>query len=100
MLRIGAMNMLLHGVDDPNIEYKDSLSEMNTDKEKYSLILANPPFKGSLDYDGVSADLLKSCENKEDRIVISCAIPSYHEDWRKSSSYCTRWSIIRKQPCT
>lgn len=53
MLRIGAMNMLLHGVDDPNIEYKDSLSEMNTDKEKYSLILANPPFKGSLDYDGV-----------------------------------------------
>ena len=52
MLRIGAMNMLLHGVDDPNIEYKDSLSEMNTDKEKNSLILANPPFKGSLDYDG------------------------------------------------
>ena len=45
MLRIGAMNMLLHGVDDPNIEYKDSLSEMNTDKEKYSLILANPHLK-------------------------------------------------------
>ena len=65
MLRIGAMNMLLHGVDDPNIEYKDSLSEMNTDKEKYSLILANPPFKGSLDYDGVSADLLKVAKTKK-----------------------------------
>ena len=59
MLRIGAMNMMLHGVDNPNIEYKDSLSEQNDDNEKYTLILANPPFKGSLDYEGVSADLLK-----------------------------------------
>ncbi|WP_315284346.1 class I SAM-dependent DNA methyltransferase, partial [Fusobacterium hwasookii] len=48
MLRIGAMNMMLHGVDNPNIEYKDSLSEVNTDKEKFTLVLANPPFKGSL----------------------------------------------------
>ena len=69
MLRIGAMNMLLHGVDDPNIEYKDSLSEMNTDKEKYSLILANPPFKGSLDYDGVSADLLKVAKTKKTELL-------------------------------
>ena len=45
MLRIGAMNMMLHGVDNPNIEYKDSLSEVNTDKDKYTLILANPPLK-------------------------------------------------------
>lgn len=46
MLRIGAMNMLLHGVENPNISYRDSLSEQNTDVEKYSLVLANPPFKG------------------------------------------------------
>ena len=59
MLRIGAMNMMLHGVDNPNIEYKDSLSEQNKDEDKYTLILANPPFKGSLDYEAVSADLLK-----------------------------------------
>lgn len=57
MLRIGAMNMLLHGVDNSNISYRDSLSEQNTDVEKYSLVLANPPFKGSLDYEAVSADL-------------------------------------------
>ena len=69
---------------------------MNTDKEKYSLILANPPFKGSLDYDGVSADLLKGCKNKENRIIIPCFIPSHHENWRKGSSYRTRWSIIWK----
>ena len=65
MLRIGAMNMMLHGVDNPNIEYKDSLSEVNTDKDKYTLILANPPFKGSLDYEAVSADLLKVTKTKK-----------------------------------
>lgn len=58
MLRIGAMNMLLHGVDNPGIEYCDSLSENNTDFEKYTLVLANPPFKGSLDYEGVSTAIL------------------------------------------
>lgn len=56
------------------IEYRDSLSEQNADSEKYTLVLANPPFKGSLDYEGVSADLLKvssfstvSCKNISDR---------------------------------
>lgn len=69
MLRIGAMNMMLHGVDNPNIEYRDSLSEVNTDKEKYTLVLANPPFKGSLDYDAVSADLLKVTKTKKTELL-------------------------------
>lgn len=69
MLRIGAMNMLLHGVDNPNISYRDSLSEQNTDVEKYSLVLANPPFKGSLDYDSVSADLLKVAKTKKTELL-------------------------------
>lgn len=69
MLRIGAMNMLLHGVDNPNISYRDSLSEQNTDVEKYSLVLANPPFKGSLDYEAVSADLLKITKTKKTELL-------------------------------
>ncbi len=69
MLRIGAMNMLLHGVDNPNISYRDSLSEQNTDVEKYSLVLANPPFKGSLDYEAVSADLLKVTKTKKTELL-------------------------------
>jgi type I restriction enzyme M protein len=69
MLRIGAMNMMTHGVDNPYIEYRDSLSDQNADKEKYSLILANPPFKGSLDYDTVSADLLKVCKTKKTELL-------------------------------
>lgn len=69
MLRIGAMNMMTHGVDNPFIEYRDSLSDQNQDKGKYSLILANPPFKGSLDYDIVSTDLLKVCKTKKTELL-------------------------------
>ena len=69
MLRIGAMNMMTHGVDNPFIEYRDSLSDQNPDRDKYSLILANPPFKGSLDYDTVSTDLLKVCKTKKTELL-------------------------------
>ncbi|WP_270577280.1 N-6 DNA methylase [Caldifermentibacillus hisashii] len=69
MLRIGAMNMMLHGVDNPNIDYRDSLSEINKDKEKYTMVLANPPFKGSLDYDAVSNDLLKIAKTKKTELL-------------------------------
>ncbi len=69
MLRIGAMNMMTHGVESPYIEYRDSLSDQNPDKDKYSLILANPPFKGSLDADIVSADLLKICKTKKTELL-------------------------------
>ena len=61
--------MMTHGVDNPFIEYRDSLSDQNPDKEKYSLILANPPFKGSLDYDTVSPDLLKVCKTKKTELL-------------------------------
>ena len=69
MLRIGAMNMMTHGVENPFIEYRDSLSEQNPDKDRYSLILANPPFKGSLDAEAVSADLLKVCKTKKTELL-------------------------------
>lgn len=69
MLRIGAMNMMTHGIDNPYIEYRDSLSDQNPDKDKYSLILANPPFKGSLDADTVSVNLLKVCKTKKTELL-------------------------------
>ena len=69
MLRIGAMNMMTHGIDNPFIEYRDSLSDQNTDREKYSLVLANPPFKGSLDAESVSGDLLKVCKTKKTELL-------------------------------
>ena len=58
MLRIGAMNMMLHGVEAPHIAWMDSLSEDNTHRDEFSLIMANPPFTGSLDKETISKDLL------------------------------------------
>lgn len=59
MLRIASMNMLLHGIENPNIAYKDSLSEDHSgDEEKYTIILANPPFAGSVDDESIANDLL------------------------------------------
>lgn len=69
MLRIGAMNMMTHGISNPVIEYRDSLSDQNADRDRYSLILANPPFKGSLDYDIVSVDILKKCKTKKTELL-------------------------------
>jgi len=69
MLRIGAMNMMLHGVENPHIEYRDSLSDENEERNKYSLILANPPFTGSLDYEAVSKDLLALCKTKKTELL-------------------------------
>jgi type I restriction enzyme M protein len=69
MLRIGTMNMLLHDVENPQIEYRDSLSKSNTDREKYTLVLANPPFKGSLDEESVAEDLLRISNTKRTEIL-------------------------------
>lgn len=74
MLRIGAMNMMTHGIDNPNILYKDSLSDQNTDTNKYSIILTNPPFKGSLDYDIVSTDILKVTKTKKTELLFLALI--------------------------
>jgi len=70
MLRIGSMNMVLHGVDNPDIRYKDSLAQDHAgDEEKYSLILANPPFAGSLDYENTAKDLLSIVKTKKTELL-------------------------------
>lgn len=57
MLRIGAMNLMLHDINNPDVAFRDSLSSDNHDKDKYTLVLANPPFKGSLDQESVDKSL-------------------------------------------
>lgn len=70
MLRIGSMNMTLHGVDNPNISYQDSLAEEHTkDAGRYSLILANPPFAGSLDYNATAKDLQQIVKTKKTELL-------------------------------
>ncbi|MGI8670387.1 MAG: type I restriction-modification system subunit M [Aridibacter sp.] len=70
MLRIGSMNMMLHGIENPNIRYRDSLAELHSaDEEIYSVILANPPFKGSLDYESTAKDLLRVVKTKKTELL-------------------------------
>ncbi|MDR9367306.1 MAG: class I SAM-dependent DNA methyltransferase, partial [Balneolaceae bacterium] len=70
MLRIGNMNMVMHGFDGATIDYKDSLSSDSSDlRERFDLILANPPFKGSLDYDSVATDLLQTVKTKKTELL-------------------------------
>lgn len=70
MLRVGSMNMLLHGVENPAIENRDSLSEGHANVEgQFSLILANPPFAGSLDYESTAKDLLAVVKTKKTELL-------------------------------
>lgn len=70
MLRIGAMNMVLHGVENADVSYRDSLAEEHgEDAGAYSLILANPPFAGSLDYETTAKDLLKTVKTKKTELL-------------------------------
>jgi type I restriction enzyme M protein len=70
MLRIGSMNMLLHGVENPDIRYRDSLSQNHAgEEERYSLVLANPPFAGSLDYEHTAKDLQAIVKTKKTELL-------------------------------
>ncbi len=70
MLRIGSMNMLLHGVENPDIQLRDSLAQDHAgEEEKYTLVLANPPFAGSLDYENTAKDLLQIIKTKKTELL-------------------------------
>lgn len=70
MLRIASMNMLMHGIESPDIRYRDSLSEgASEDAERYTLILANPPFAGSLDHESTSKDLQRVVKTKKTELL-------------------------------
>ena len=69
MLRIGCMNMMLHDVDEPNLYYRNSLSDENNDTNKYTLCLANPPFAGSLDQDDIAHTLKSAVKTKKTELL-------------------------------
>jgi type I restriction enzyme M protein len=70
MLRIGSMNMILHGVENAHVVYRDSLAEEhNADAGRYSLVLANPPFAGSLDYEATAKDLQQIVKTKKTELL-------------------------------
>lgn len=69
MLRISAMNLMLHSITTPTIEYRDSVSKTNDIAEEYDIVLANPPFAGTIDKEGVSDDLKRVCNTTKTELL-------------------------------
>lgn len=75
MIRIGAMNLMLHGIENPQLSDVDSLSEANTGfTEKATIVLANPPFKGSLDREAVDTKILNVVDSKKTELLFMALI--------------------------
>jgi type I restriction enzyme M protein len=75
MIRIGAMNLILHGIENPQLSDVDALSEANTGfTEKATLVLANPPFKGSLDREAVDGKILSVVDSKKTELLFLALI--------------------------
>lgn len=73
MLRISAMNLMLHSISNPDVDYKDSVSKQNEISSKYTVCLANPPFKGTVDADSIN-DNLKAVTNTKKTELLFLAL--------------------------
>lgn len=69
MMQIGAMNLILHGIENPRLKRVNALGDENKFQEEFSLILANPPFAAKLDYDQVSSNVLSLAKTKDTEIL-------------------------------
>ena len=74
MMRIASMNLQLHGIEAPQLVGGSALAENDTINGKYSLVLANPPFKGALDYDEVESSLLQVTKTKKTELLFLALI--------------------------
>lgn len=74
MLRVSLMNLMLHGIEAPDVAYADSLSSNYEEKDKYTVVLANPPFTGSIDEGDISASLLKTTKTKKTELLFVALI--------------------------
>lgn len=70
MVRIASMNLMLHSIDNPNVRQMDTMSKMYEEENKYTLVLANPPFKGSIDEGDINPTLSKGAKTTKNRITI------------------------------
>ena len=69
MLRISAMNLMLHSITNPDVRYMDSVSKQNQIQEKYTICLANPPFKGTVDAESINDDLKAVTNTKKTELL-------------------------------
>lgn len=97
MLRISAMNLMLHSINNPEIDYKDSVSKQNEISDHFTVCLANPPFKGTIDVESINDNLKAVANTKKNRAFICRIVPPYAEKGRSMRLYCagrcTFWII-------
>lgn len=96
MLRIATMNMLLHGIEDPIIRNQDSLSEdVIANASQYSVVLANPPFTGSLDVESTSKKLQTIVKTKKTELLFLALFLEYLKPGGRASRDCARRGAFR-----
>jgi type I restriction enzyme M protein len=92
MLRIAAMNLYMHGAEDPDIHYQDSLAQSfaekfpNSEKEAFDVVLANPPFKGTLDEDTINPPILRMVKTKKTELLFIVQILRMMKDGGRSAT--------------
>lgn len=69
MVRIASMNLMLHSIDDPNVRQMDAMSKAYDEENKYTLVLANPPFKGSIDAGDINSTLTKGAKTTKTELL-------------------------------
>jgi type I restriction enzyme M protein len=69
MLRLSAMNLMLHSITNPHIDYVDSVSKQNGISSAYDIILANPPFTGTVDAESIHDNLKTVCDTKKTELL-------------------------------
>ena len=77
MLRISAMNLMLHSIGNPNVDYRDSVSKQNQIRGKYTVCLANPLFKGTVDAGSINDDLKAVTDTKETQLLFDSLMQEY-----------------------
>jgi type I restriction enzyme M protein len=96
MLRIGSMNMLLHGVENPDVQRRDSLAQDHSgEDEKYTLVLANPPFAGSLDHENVAKDLQRVVKTKKTELLFLALFIRLLKPGGRGGGDRSGWSSVR-----
>ncbi len=92
MLRIGSMNLMLHGIEDPKIEARDSLADAYSGiKESFTMILANPPFKGSVEKSTIAKDLTKVISTTKTELLF---LPLFLRLLKIGASYLMEFSLV------
>jgi len=92
MVHLGIMNLMMHGIDEPNIDYKDTLSKSYNENNQYDIVMANPPFTGNIDKGDIN-EILKLPTTKTELFFCGTHF-QYAENGRNGCCNCSSGRIV------